>query len=429
MSESSMRLHLLLLLFFCCVSPSSFFTFNFHFKNPVVGLVACPPRQIQAFMEFKNEFDTRGCNHSDPFNGVCCDNSTGEVTMLRLRACLSGTLKSNIPNSSASSRLEFLYLGRNHLEGKIIKPISKLINLKYLDLGSLNTSDPIDLSLFSSLKSLVYLDLSGNSISPTSLSSDSHIPLTLEVLCLMECGIKEFPKILRTLPNLESIDLSGNRIDGKLPEWLWSFPRLSGVSVEDNSFNGFQGSVDVLVNSSVQILILDSNNFEGALPNLPLFINVFSASMNSFTGEIPLSICNRSSLFGLDLGYNNFTGPIPPCLSNITFVNLRNNNLDGSIPDEFYVGSTLHTLKVGYNRLTGKLPRSLLNCSSLQFLGVENNKIQDTFPFSLKALPNLQVLVLRSNKFFGPISPPHKGPLGFRYLLMSLLEACHQVTL
>ncbi|CAF1821743.1 unnamed protein product [Brassica napus] len=78
-----------------------------------------------------------------------------------------------------------------------------------------------------------------------------------------------------------------------------------------------------------------------------------------------------------------------------------------------YNGSLLRTLDVGYNQLTGKLPRSLLNCSSLRFVSVDNNKIKDTFPFWLKALPGLQVLTLRSNKFYGPVSLPGEVPLAF----------------
>ncbi|KAG7642915.1 Leucine-rich repeat [Arabidopsis suecica] len=624
--KSLLLLHFLLLLLLCFVSPSSFFLL----KVPVGGLVACRLRQSQAFKQFKDEFDTRHCNHSDDFNGVWCDNSTGAVTVLQLRDCLSGTLKSNsslfgfhqlrylalnrnnftsaslpsefgnlnklkllslfsnsfighvpssfnnlsqlsyldlshndlmgsfplvrnlgklavldlsdnhfsgtlnpnnslfelhslrylnlafnnissslpskfgnlnklevlslsfngfsgqcfptisnltritqlylhnneltgsfplvqnltklsflglsdnlfsgtipsylftfpslstldlrendlsgsieVPNSSTSSKLEIMYLGFNHLEGKILEPISKLINLKRLDLSFLNTSYPIDLNLLSPLKSLSYLDFSGNSLSPASLSSSSYIPLSMESIVLSLCGIREFPNILKHLQNLIHIDITSNQIKGKIPEWLWTLPQLSFVDISNNSFNGFQGSAEVFVNLSVRILMLDANNFEGALPTLPLSIIGFSAIHNSFTGEIPLSICNRTSLTMVDLSYNNFTGPIPQCLSNFMFVNLRKNDLEGSIPDTFYTDSSLKSLDVGYNRLTGKLPRSLLNCSSLRFLSVDNNRVKDTFPFWLKALPNLRVLTLRSNKFYGPISPPHQGPLGF----------------
>ncbi|CAL9235336.1 unnamed protein product, partial [Arabidopsis halleri] len=144
---------------------------------------------------------------------------------------------------------------------------------------------------------------------------------------------------------------------------------------------------------------------------------------NSFTGNIPLSTCNRSSFTLLILSYNIFTGPIPQCLSNFKIVKLRKNNLEGSIPDMFYVGASIQTLDIGYNQLTGKLPRSLLNCSFLQFLSVDNNIIKDTFPFWLMALPTLQVLTLSSNKFYGPISSSDQGHLVFPEL--RILDISH----
>ncbi|KAJ4866391.1 receptor like protein 23 [Raphanus sativus] len=627
-SESCLLLHFFWLLLLCFFSSSSSFLI---FKNPVAGLVSCRPHQIQAFVQFKSEFDTRHCNHDDSFNGVWCDTATGAITKLQLTACLSGILKSNsslfefhqlrylnlsynnfissslppkfgnlnrlevlslssngflgqvptsfsnlrmlsyvdlsqnkligsfpsvrnltkltlldlshnhfsgtlnprsslfelhhlrfldlgynnfssslpaelgnlyrleilnltsngffgqfpstisnltqltelklsgnmftssfplvqnltklsvlslssnnfigtIPSSlftmpflsevnlrqnhltgsieflnssSTSSRLELLLLGKNLFEGKILEPVSKITTLKYLDVSYLNTSYPIDITMFSTLKSLLKLDVSGNSISPTSLSFGSNISLSIGSLALNNCGLREFPNILKKLENLEEIVISGNTIKGKVPEWLWNLPLLRLVDISNNYFNGFEGSVEVFVSSSVEILFLDFNEFEGTLPQLPLHINSLFSSANSFTGEIPFSICNRSSLSLIDLSRNKFTGPIPPCLSNFTLVKLRKNNLEGSIPDEFHVDASLRTLDVGYNRLSGQLPKSLLNCSSLKFLSIENNKIQDTFPFWLKALPNLQVLILNSNELYGPISPPHQGPLGF----------------
>ncbi|KAF8092575.1 hypothetical protein N665_0411s0034 [Sinapis alba] len=321
---------------------------------------------------------------------------------------LTGTF--DVPNSS--SRLVYLSLGQNQFEGQILKPISKLINLNHLDVSSLNTSSPIDLSIFSPLKSLLVLHLSRNRLLPSSLNS-SDIPLSLESLVMPRCDITEFPNILKNLQNLQHVDISSNRITGKIPEWLWKLPHLSLVNLVNNSFTGFEGSSEVLLNSSVQLLDFAYNSMTGEFPLPPPNIIYLSAWNNSFTGNIPLQVCTRSSLTVLDLSYNKFTGPIPQCLSNLKIVNLRKNNLEGSIPDEFYSGALTQTLDVGYNRLTGKLPRSLLNCSFLRFLSVDNNKIKDTFPFWLKALPNLQVFTLRSNRFFGHLSPPDQGPLSF----------------
>ncbi|KAG2289280.1 hypothetical protein Bca52824_048884 [Brassica carinata] len=324
-----------------------------------------------------------------------------------------------VSNSSlSSSRLEHLLLGYNQFEGQILDTVSKLTTLIDINLSFLNISYPIDFRIFSSLKSLLKLDLSGNSISPASLSSDSNIPLPLRYLVLRDCNIGRFPKLLNSLQDLEVLDISKNRIKGKVPEWLWkNLPRLSFVKLAKNLFDGFEGSAEVLVNSSVNILDLSLNRFEGAMPILPLSIKILGARYNHFTGNIPLSICSRSSsLEVLDLAYNNVTGAIPQCLSNLRVVKLRKNNLEGSLPDMFSVGATLRTLDVGYNQLTGKLPRSLLNCSFIKFISVDNNRIEDTFPFWLKASRDLQVLTLSSNRFYGHISPPDQGPLGFPQL-------------
>ncbi|KAJ4891513.1 receptor like protein 26 [Raphanus sativus] len=315
--------------------------------------------------------------------------------------------------TNSSYRLVYLSLGQNQFEGKILKPISNLINLNHLDVSSLNTSYPIDLNIFSPLKSLLVLHLSRNRLLPSSLNS-SDIPLRLESLVMPRCDITEFPNIFKTLQKLQHVDISSNRIQGKIPEWLWKLPHLSLVNLVNNSFTGFEGSSShVLLNSSVQLLDFAYNSMTGEFPLPPPNIIYLSAWNNSFTGNIPLQVCNRSSLAVLDLSYNKFTGPIPQCLSKLKILNLRKNNLEGSIPDDFYNGALTQTLDVGYNRLTGKLPRSLLNCSFLRFLSVDNNRIEDTFPFCLKALPNLQVFTLRSNRFFGHLSPPDQGPLSF----------------
>jgi Leucine-rich repeat (LRR) protein len=63
----------------------------------------------------------------------------------------------------------------------------------------------------------------------------------------------------------------------------------------------------------------------------------------------------------------------------------------------------LQSLDVGHNLFSGELPKSLINCSALEFLNVEDNRINDKFPFWLRSLSNLQILVLRSNEFYGPI--------------------------
>ncbi|CAN6843086.1 unnamed protein product [Brassica oleracea] len=136
---------------------------------------------------------------------------------MRVNNLTAGSIE--VYNSSTPSRLEYLYLGHNNFKGKVIGPISTFNNLKVLELSYLNTSYPVDLSLFS-LKSLQRLDLSGNIIYPASLDTNSKIPTNLEMLLLQGCGINEFPNILKKLEKLEFIALNSNRIKGEIPEWL-----------------------------------------------------------------------------------------------------------------------------------------------------------------------------------------------------------------
>ncbi|XP_019089164.1 PREDICTED: receptor-like protein 12 [Camelina sativa] len=109
------------------------------------------------------------------------------------------------------------------------------------------------------------------------------------------------------------------------------------------------------------------------------------------------------------LVHNNFSGSIPRCFemlnSSLWILHLRNNSLSGVFPEEI-ISANLISLDVGGNQLLGKLPKSLINCTHLQFLNVEENRINDKFPFWLRSLPNLQILVLRSNEFHGPILSP-----------------------
>ncbi|KAJ4914935.1 receptor like protein 27 [Raphanus sativus] len=131
---------------------------------------------------------------------------------------------------------------------------------------------------------------------------------------------------------------------------------------------------------------------------------------------MPLSLCNSRNLLFLDLSNNRLRGSVPSCLSeSLAVLNLHHNSLR-SLPETFS-NSSLKMLNVGHNQISGKLPRSLVHCKSLEYVTVESNHINDTFPFWLESLPNLQALILRSNRFHGPISSP-QHPLPFSKLMI-----------
>ncbi|KAF8111633.1 hypothetical protein N665_0074s0154 [Sinapis alba] len=319
-------------------------------------------------------------------------------------------------NCSSSSKLKLLNLSNNRLSGGILEPLSKLPNLKQLVLSFQNTTYPINfVSSSLGFKSLESLVLSGNSISRLDIGSPNMSRLDLD-----NCSINEFPTFIQNLQKLEVLYLSNNRLKGEVPKWLWSMPSLDYLDLSYNSLDSFEGSPIMLLNSSLNWLDLRSNAFGGSLPIISPRLYSMLASNNSFTGDIPVSLCNQSYLLVLDLAHNNFSGSIPRCLmfnSSVESMDFRNNNLIGRLPDIFNKSGSLKTLDVSQNQITGKLPRSLTHCKDLEYLNVEGNRIDDTFPFWLKDLPNLRVLVLRSNMFHGPIYSP-RHPLSFPAMRM-----------
>ncbi|XVF79514.1 hypothetical protein PTKIN_Ptkin14bG0229100 [Pterospermum kingtungense] len=84
-------------------------------------------------------------------------------------------------------------------------------------------------------------------------------------------------------------------------------------------------------------------------------------------------------------------------------LNLRMNKFHGTIAPTFTKGCQLKNLNLNGNLLEGPLTRSILNCTRLEVLDLGNNKIKDAFPHWLGRLPQLQVLVLRSNHLHGSI--------------------------
>ncbi|XP_024003894.1 receptor like protein 42 isoform X3 [Eutrema salsugineum] len=157
---SCLRFHFLLVLLLCCVFASSFLMINAR----VAGLAACRPHQIQALLHFKNEFESGGCNRSEYFHGVQCDNATGAVTELQLPSgCFTGTLK---PNSSLFElhHLRLLDLSDNNLGfSSIPSEFGNFNKLEVLSLSSNSFQGQVP-SSFSNLTWLTKLDLSDNEL-------------------------------------------------------------------------------------------------------------------------------------------------------------------------------------------------------------------------------------------------------------------------
>ncbi|KAL3323258.1 hypothetical protein AABB24_040394 [Solanum stoloniferum] len=351
-------------------------------------------------------------------------------------------LSGHIPDSVGNlTQIRYLDFSKNHFTGHIPSTISKLKQLTYLGLSSNSFTGEIP-DIFSNLQELSYLylrnngfigsfpstivsltqlqrlDLSYNSLNGTIPSSVLSLPL-LSSLSLQHNKFSGLANEFKTNPTLEYLDLSHNQLSLKVLLLssceLKDFPHLTNVKkllVLDISNNKIRGQIPNWFSGirwdSLWYLNLSHNSLTGHLQQFHFHnLEYLDLQFNFLQGPIPSSICNMNNLQVLHLSHNNFSNSIPSCLgsmSNLTVLDLRRNNFTGSLPPLCAKSTSLSTIVLNDNHFEGTLPVSLLNCSGLEVLDMRNNAINDTFPAWLGTLQQLQVLILKSNVFHGPIS-------------------------
>ncbi|KAK4757058.1 hypothetical protein SAY87_007185 [Trapa incisa] len=336
---------------------------------------------------------------------------------------LAGPISSSLGNLS---QLVVLDLGSNQLIGSIPSFLGNLVRLVTLNLHSNQLTGPMSPSL-GSLRDLKQLYLSFNQLSgpiPSSLGN-------LNGLSILDLSSNQLTGPIPSNLTVMFLDLSSNQLTGSIPSYLGNITQLYSLDLSHNQLTGIipdqipasllnlsnnrlAGHIpNSLVIGVFEVLDLRSNELHGSLPVPPTFMEAYYISNNRLTGAISPLICNMS-LIVLDLAENNFSGSIPGCLSNMSssglqILNLRGNKFSGGLFD-FHEGKCeLTMMDVSRNQLQGRLPRTLVYCTSLEYLNVESNLIDDKFPSWLSSLSNLSVLILRSNGFHGEVLRLNKG--------------------
>ncbi|KAF8023922.1 hypothetical protein BT93_F1196 [Corymbia citriodora subsp. variegata] len=288
----------------------------------------------------------------------------------------------------------------NHFIGEIPSLICQFSSLQYLSLSN-NTLSGNMPSCFGNITNLRSLDLSSNKLQgPLPRSLVKCVNLSTLVLSHNEFN-DIFPHWLEA-KQLSYLDLQSNKFHGRinLTAFRLSFPALQFLVISNNNFTGWWPT-KIFSNTSLALIDLSNNMFEGPIPLPSPVTFYFAIASNKITGKIPSLICNFTKLEFIDFSNNSLTGSLPLCLTNFSTVlsvlNLRMNYLEGTIPQSFSSRSSLTTLDLSRNRFEGTLPRSLVKCRYMEVLDFSNNQIKDTFPRWLGTLPELKVLILRSN--------------------------------
>ncbi|CDP15617.1 unnamed protein product [Coffea canephora] len=440
------------LLFFFLLQPEEVISFTF------LGDHLCRHDDAVALLQFKGMFsistyaspncddwrpktthwkaDTDCCN----WDGVTCHNLTGRVIGLDLScSLLQGVIHPNSTlfhlshlchlnlafNNFTGSQISHqfgslkslihLNLSQSYFEGKVALEISHLPNLNSLDL-SLNKlllgynllSGNISNSLLN-FTHLSFLDLSKNQMTGKIRDFKSRLLLRIRLENNQLSG--SIPPSIFTIPTLSSLDLSSNYFTGIGQDLFVDFNQFQKSPLLNEAPWNATNNVNISYPDYLSYLNLSHNFLTGSINQLPMTpsLEYLDVSSNSLHGPIPSSICNASLLKILDLSTNNLSGPIPQCLGNFSqhldIMDLGNNRLSGTntIPTTFSKGNSLRFLKLNDNQLHGPVSRSLVHCEDLELLDLGNNEIDDKFPVWLEFLSNLEVLILRSNRFHGAI--------------------------
>ncbi|XP_073356927.1 uncharacterized protein [Aegilops tauschii subsp. strangulata] len=189
------------------------------------------------------------------------------------------------------------------------------------------------------------------------------------------------------LPDLVSLDLSGNNLGGAIPA------SISGLR-------------------SLITLDLSSNRFNGSIPpqlgDMPYLADIRLYN-NSLVGAILHQLCRRLSLVALHISNNRLTGELPGCLCDLQsmwYMDLSNNRFAGKLPDRWWNLRALEFMDLSNNSFSGKIPAAMANQScSLRSLYLARNGFFGVFPPVLMSCNLLATLDIGYNRFFGAIPP------------------------
>ncbi|XP_039160939.1 receptor-like protein 43 [Eucalyptus grandis] len=328
--------------------------------------------------------------------------------------------------------LEELLLGLVYMSSQVPNTLANLSSLRRLNIDGCDLHGVFPSAIFY-LPKLRYLSVGGNEDLTGRLPNfNSSSPLeelqlfTTSFSGELPTSIGSIPASFANLSNLEYLDVGMNPFAaqstsslswGEVPFWVWngSFNSMQYLNLSHNSLTGLDRYYPINP-LYMYTMDLSHNMLKGPPPEAPPSIVSYIVSNNKLTGALPPWICNLSSAITLDLSSNNLTDVLPDCLGNISeslmILNLKGNNFHGNIPEVSRRETQLMMIDLSDNKLQGNLPRSLANCKKLEFINVANNFIMDTFPSWLGSLPDLHVLILRSNKFHGVLERP-KSSLSF----------------
>ncbi|TVU32924.1 hypothetical protein EJB05_24689, partial [Eragrostis curvula] len=322
--------------------------------------------------------------------------SVGGLRNLNILVLDRNRLSGNIPQELFNCRnLVTLNLSSNKLTGHIPRAISQLTLLTSLVLSHNQLSGSIPAEIcwgFTNeahsdkeyLQHHGFLDLSYNQLSGPIPASIKNCSILVQLHLQGNSLNGSIPAEFSDLANLTTVDLSFNSLVGPMLPWSVPLP-LQGLYLSNNHLSGNIPAEIGNILPNIMTLDLSGNAFMATLPQSLLCSKSLShldVSNNNLSGQIPLPCpgdkeLSRSLAF-FNASFNHFSGSLDESISNfsqLSFLDIRNNSLTGSLPSSLSNDSYLNYLDLSNNDFSGTFPSGICNISSITFANFSGNHI------------------------------------------------------
>ncbi|KAJ4726567.1 Receptor-like protein [Melia azedarach] len=367
-----------------------------------------------------------------------------------------------LPNSNWSSHLRILYLSYTNLKGEIPDSIGNLKCLEVLALGGCKFTGLIPTSV-GNLTRLTDLKLFSNYLTgelPSSLSKlekltqinlyenmlTGQIPNIFVNFSLSPPSDPQFPCPVNVLSHLTNLDLSFNLFNGSVPSWLFTLPSLEYIDLSNNKLTAPIEQVDLGLPNSLRAVHLQNNHIHGSIPT-SIFklvnLTLLDISSNNLSGTVKFDLLSKlNNLQYLDLSNNNLlsfssTSNMNYSMPNLTSLRFSSCNVI-KFPMFLRTLENLQWLDLSNNRICGPIFKSesegwknltYLNLSNnfltyiehhpwknIQILDLQNNRIQGSIPIPP---PSIEVFLFSNNSLSGQIPPSICKLTSLQYLSLS----------
>ncbi|KAJ1382641.1 Serine/threonine-protein kinase, active site [Sesbania bispinosa] len=297
-----------------------------------------------------------------------------------------------VPSLEKLQELQFLHLGVNNLgdnspkDLQFLKSLTNCSKLYMVDISKINFGGHLPHVIGNLSTNLIELYLGGNHIlGKIPVELGNLISLTL--LTMEYSGFEgRIPATFGKFQKMQQLRLTGNKLSGDIPTIIGNLSQLYHLSLAQNFL---EGSIPPSIGNCkmLQYLDLSQNNLKGTIPpevfslsSLTIGLNL---SQNLLSGNLPDDVGSLKNIGNMDISENHLSGEIPKTIGECTsleYLYLQGNLFHGIIPTSLASLKGLRHLDLSQNCLSGSIPDVLQNIYVLEHLNVSFNMLDGEVP-------------------------------------------------